>query len=259
MLNPVSAEESHLRRTMLFGLLRAVEYNFARGARDIRLFDMGAVFADAGPGRLPREQSRLGMAMTGRRQPDHWSRKDQPWDEWELRGLVEEVLRVAVPGGRSIEPGTFDSAFFEEGCEYLLREADGSVRGRSRQGAGGTAGRAGVGRSRMGAGDRPGRRKPGPDPPRPSSHFPRFHPWSAISPCWFRIRCRLARSWISSASTGVRTSSGYPSSTCSGVETCRVAGARSDSACGISRNAAPLRMPLSIAPSGVSFNDLGRS
>ncbi len=129
VLNPVSAEESHLRRTMLFGLLHAVEFNFARGARDIRLFDMGAVFGDAGPGRLPREKSRLALAMTGRRQPGHWSRKDQPGDEWELRGLAEEVLQVAVPGGYSVEPGTFDSAFFEEGGEYLLRAADGSVVG----------------------------------------------------------------------------------------------------------------------------------
>ena len=129
VLNPVSVEESFLRRTMLFGLLHGVEYNFARGARDIRLFDMGAVFRDAGPGQLPRETSRLAVAMTGRRQPGHWSREDLPWDEWELRGLVEEVLGVVVPEGYSVEPGTFDPAFFEEGCEYLLRAADGSVLG----------------------------------------------------------------------------------------------------------------------------------
>ena len=48
VLNPVSVEESHLRRTLLFGLLHAVERNFARGTRDIRLFDLGAVFAEGG-------------------------------------------------------------------------------------------------------------------------------------------------------------------------------------------------------------------
>lgn len=129
VLNPVSAEESHLRRTVLLGLLHALEHNFARGARDIRLFDMGAVFGDGGSGELPRETNRLAVAMTGRRRPRHWSARDRSWDEWELRGLAEELLAVVLPGDCSVEPGTFDSTFFERGCEYLLRAADGSVVG----------------------------------------------------------------------------------------------------------------------------------
>ena len=128
-LNPVSAEESHLRSTVLFGLLHAVEHNFARGARDMQLFDIGAVFGVGGSGGLPRETNRLAVAMTGRRRPHHWSAGDLPWDEWELRGLVEELLEVVLPGDCSVEPGTFDSTFFEEGCEFMLRAADGSVVG----------------------------------------------------------------------------------------------------------------------------------
>ena len=129
VLNPVSAEESHLRRTLLFGLLHAVEHNFARGARDIRLFDLGTVFEDGGSGAPPRERNRLAVAMTGRRRPGHWSGEDEPWDEWELRGLAEELLATALPGEFSVEPGTFDSAFFEAGSEYRLRTADGAVVG----------------------------------------------------------------------------------------------------------------------------------
>lgn len=129
VLNPVSAEESRLRRTVLFGLLHAVEHNFARGARDIRLFDMGAVFGADGSSGLPRETNRLAVAMTGRRRPHHWSAGDRPWDEWELRGLAEELVAAVLPGECSVEPGTSDSTFFEEGCEFLLRAADGSVVG----------------------------------------------------------------------------------------------------------------------------------
>ena len=129
VVNPVSAEESHLRGTVLFGLLHAVEHNFARGARDIRLFDMGAVFRADGSGGLPRETNRLAVAVTGRRRPHHWSAGDLSWDEWELRGLVEELLAVVLPGDGSVEPGTFDPTFFEGGCEFLLRAAGGSVVG----------------------------------------------------------------------------------------------------------------------------------
>ena len=129
VLNPVSAEESRLRRTMLFGLLHAVERNFARGARDIRLFDMGSVFGDGGSGGLPREMNRLAVAITGRRRPRHWSAEDRAWDEWELRGLAGELLSVVLPGEHSVEPGTFDATFFEQGCEFRFRAADGSVVG----------------------------------------------------------------------------------------------------------------------------------
>ncbi len=128
VLNPVSAEESHLRRTLLFGLLRAMEHNFARGARDIRLFDVGAVFGDGGSDGLPRETHRLAVAMTGRRRPRHWSARDRSWDEWELRGMAEELLAMVLPGAYSVEPGTLGSTF-ERGCAYLLRDADGAVVG----------------------------------------------------------------------------------------------------------------------------------
>jgi len=90
---------------------------------------MGAVFGAGGSGGLPRETNRLAVAMTGRRRPHHWSARDRPWDEWELRGLAEELLAAVLPGGCLVEPGTFDSTFFEEECEFLLRAADGSVVG----------------------------------------------------------------------------------------------------------------------------------
>ena len=128
VLNPVSAEESRLRRNMLPGLLRAVEHNFARGTRDIRLFDVGTVFGRGEPG-PPREASRLAVVATGRRRPPHWSAEDPSWDEWELRGLAGELLAAVGPGGHSVEPGVFDARFFEEGCAYVLRAADGSMVG----------------------------------------------------------------------------------------------------------------------------------
>jgi phenylalanyl-tRNA synthetase beta chain len=44
LLNPLSAEESHLRDALVPGLLRRVEHNWARGTRDVRLFEIGTVF-----------------------------------------------------------------------------------------------------------------------------------------------------------------------------------------------------------------------
>src|SRR5712671_1622529 len=44
ILNPLSAEEAHLRRQLLPGLVRRVEHNWANHNRDIRLFEVGTVF-----------------------------------------------------------------------------------------------------------------------------------------------------------------------------------------------------------------------
>src|SRR5437763_3155660 len=42
--NPMSAEEAHLRRRLIPGLVRRVEHNWANRRRDIRLFEVGTVF-----------------------------------------------------------------------------------------------------------------------------------------------------------------------------------------------------------------------
>lgn len=99
VLNPVSVVESHLRGALLPGLIRNVEHNFARGARDVRLFEVGTVFARTNDGEAPSERSHVSAIVTGRTRPPHWSREDTLWDEWDLKSLMTEVLHLAYPGG----------------------------------------------------------------------------------------------------------------------------------------------------------------
>ena len=93
--NPISLEESRLRVSLVPGLLRNIEYNFARGARDIRLFEVGTVFHAAGAGEPPREDLHVAFVLTGRRRPEHWSDGGEPVDFWSVKGLVETVLAVS--------------------------------------------------------------------------------------------------------------------------------------------------------------------
>ena len=90
--NPISLEESRLRTSLIPGLLRNVEYNFARGVRDVRLFEIGIVFHAAGAGEPPREDLHVAFAVTGRREPEHWSGTGEAFDFWSVKGLVETVL-----------------------------------------------------------------------------------------------------------------------------------------------------------------------
>ena len=67
LLNPMSRQESHLRRDRLTGLLSHVERNLSRGVRDVHLFEVGTAFAPGDP--RPRETPRIAVALTGSAAP----------------------------------------------------------------------------------------------------------------------------------------------------------------------------------------------
>ena len=90
--NPISREESRLRVSLIPGLVRNVEYNFARGARDVRLFELGTVFHSAGAGEPPREDPHVAFVITGRREPEHWSGSGEAVDFSNVKALAETVL-----------------------------------------------------------------------------------------------------------------------------------------------------------------------
>ena len=130
--NPMSRDEGHLRRDRLGGLLTHVERNMARGVRDVRLFEIGTAFAPAAaPGEAPVESSRVAVALTGRRTPPHWSAPGDPFDVWDMAGVLELVAAQAYPGGRVVPAGDGETeAPYVGGRGYVLRSASGEVVGR---------------------------------------------------------------------------------------------------------------------------------
>ena len=111
--NPISLEESRLRTSLIPGLLRNVEYNFARGVRDVRLFEIGTVFHAAGAGEPPREDLHVAFVVTGRREPEHWSGAGEPLDFSTVKGLIETVLSVSgweEPAVKVLAAGTLAAA-----------------------------------------------------------------------------------------------------------------------------------------------------
>lgn len=93
LMLPLSSAESRLRSALLPGLLRRLEYNFNRGARNVRLFEIGTAFAP-GPDGRPAETTRIAAAFTGLREPAHWTGTADPFDVWDLKGLAAEVSRA---------------------------------------------------------------------------------------------------------------------------------------------------------------------
>ena len=100
VLNPLAENEAYLRRDVLDTLARRAEYNLTRMQGDVRLFEIGNVFASR-TGKLPREETRVGALVMGARRPPHFTESKPPaFDEWDAKGLAETIAEVAYPGAR---------------------------------------------------------------------------------------------------------------------------------------------------------------
>lgn len=96
--NPIAEPLARLRRSILPGLLRAVDFNLRRAGRDVRLFETGRVFLARGQAGYPLELQRAGLVWTGSARPPHWSEVARPVDLYDLMGLVEHLLQSLAPG-----------------------------------------------------------------------------------------------------------------------------------------------------------------
>ncbi|MEJ2371005.1 MAG: phenylalanine--tRNA ligase subunit beta [Gemmatimonadales bacterium] len=109
--NPLSAEESRLRTDLIASLLDRLEYNLARGRRDVRLFEIGTAFAapgdDAPSPALPLEELHAAFVLTGDREPVHWGVEAADADLWDLKGLAEELSEDLLGG--SVTPVLSDA------------------------------------------------------------------------------------------------------------------------------------------------------
>ena len=121
LLNPLSADHGLLRDTLLPSLVRQVEANWALQTGDVRLFEVGTVFARGNAGERPSEAMHAAFVVTGARQPMHWTDGGKPplWDRWDARALFESLLALAHPSA---------ALQVEEG-RWVAREADGTVVG----------------------------------------------------------------------------------------------------------------------------------
>ena len=103
VLNPLSADEAHLRGRLLPGLIRRVEHNWTQGIRDVRLFEVGTVFLKSNDSR-PKEELHLAIVLTGARHPRHWiaagaeGAKLPDMDIWDLKHHFELAASLAAPG-----------------------------------------------------------------------------------------------------------------------------------------------------------------
>ena len=90
--NPLSAQHSVLRQSVLGSLLEVVATNLRHGRQDVAIFEIGKGYGTGeGPDRPTREWWRLGFALTGTAEVPAWNRVARPYDLADAKGLVELI------------------------------------------------------------------------------------------------------------------------------------------------------------------------
>jgi phenylalanyl-tRNA synthetase beta chain len=86
--NPLTADQQALRSSLIPGLLGNLRTNVSRHQYDVRLFEIGRVFAADG-----KESLRLALAVTGHREPHSWEAGAgaAKLDYYDLKGALEEL------------------------------------------------------------------------------------------------------------------------------------------------------------------------
>lgn len=93
--NPIIEGASRMRATLLPGLLAATRHNFNHGTRDVRLFEMGRVFAAAAEGEArPAEREAFGLCATGGATEAGRAAAQREIDFYDLKGALEAACEA---------------------------------------------------------------------------------------------------------------------------------------------------------------------
>ena len=94
ILNPLSEDQSVMRTSLIPGLLETMKYNMSVQNRNLKLFEIGNVFFNTGQeDSQPDEVEMLSGLWTGARVNAVWFSKEINCDFYDLKGVVEELLR----------------------------------------------------------------------------------------------------------------------------------------------------------------------
>jgi phenylalanyl-tRNA synthetase beta chain len=92
IMNPLLANNSEMRRSILPGLLRSVAYNIDHGVDNVALYEQGRVFFGHEGRTLPDEPRYVCGVLSGAWGLDGWNVKHDKIDFFDAKGVVERLL-----------------------------------------------------------------------------------------------------------------------------------------------------------------------
>lgn len=110
MLNPLSADLSMLRTSMLPSGLESIVHNQNRRKHNLRFFEFGKIYSKTETEYHEKEQ--LALFVSGNKHDDHWNEKESPSDFFYVKGIISSILlRLGI--NEYSEGPSEDTAFLE--------------------------------------------------------------------------------------------------------------------------------------------------
>ncbi|HEX9654156.1 MAG TPA: phenylalanine--tRNA ligase subunit beta [bacterium] len=103
VVNPISVDFSTLRPSLLPCLIDIIKWNVNRKNADLKLFEIGNVFASHGSKIV--ETKKIAGVITGARFNNSWKQKSLDCDVFDVKGIVEGMLRRNHVVDFRFEPG----------------------------------------------------------------------------------------------------------------------------------------------------------
>jgi phenylalanyl-tRNA synthetase beta chain len=116
VLNPTSIEQSILRTSLLPGLLQIVKYNIDHQNHNVSGFEIGRIHFKEGD--LYKEQTVLGIILTGKNAPHSWEHPAHEVDFFDLKGVVENLFLEIGIQNVTFKPSQF--AVFHSGRQAFI-------------------------------------------------------------------------------------------------------------------------------------------
>ena len=116
--NPVTADHSELRRSLLPGLVGVLARNERQRRDEVAIFELGAVHAMVDGG--PRQVEQLGLLLAGRLEPASWAGVERTAGLADAKGIVEWLVERLGHGVARVE---FEPDAIREGVEHPGRTA----------------------------------------------------------------------------------------------------------------------------------------
>lgn len=120
VMNPLSADLGVMRQTLLFGGLESIVRNANRKNPNLKFFEFGNCYhydpakaeVDGELIRAFREETHLGLWVTGKRVEGSWAHPDEDSTFYELKAYVDNILRrVGVPQGMLVMEKSVNDIF----------------------------------------------------------------------------------------------------------------------------------------------------
>ncbi|MDO4437364.1 MAG: phenylalanine--tRNA ligase subunit beta [Coriobacteriaceae bacterium] len=122
LMNPLVAEQTEMRRSLIPGLLQSVEFNITHSTANVQLYEIGTLFFGRENASAPKEREAVAGVLSGAMGDVTWNYKPMPLRFFDGKGVVEELLeQLRIPKVRFREATGEAYAFLQPGrCAEVL-------------------------------------------------------------------------------------------------------------------------------------------